>query len=359
MAITYNNTNWETGKVITASALNGIEEGIVNLVAAVNNMDTSVVSNTLTIGGTVGEQVTSNNDGNLKVDNRVYAGKLQVGGEITDTLDSGDALISGDVEIKGSVTLDNPGTQDSSAVRRDYVTGAVNRIDESISTITGNINSINGSINTINGSITTINQSITGINGKTIDPGDGLTVNGTIGSANGIELSLDPATTSTIGGVKVGSNLSINANGELSGAYSVASTSNNGLMSSAMYDKLNSAITNIQVNGTPLSVTNNSVNLTNIVTGITMNGSACPITDGSVDLGTVVQDITSKANSANPVFSGIVTVGSLITLNGINNTITIGNTVLDETLLNQLIALIPQSEPEPEPDPEQEPDGGE
>lgn len=335
MAITYNNTNWETGKVITASALNGIEEGIVNLVAAVNNMDTSVVSNTLTIGGTVGEQVTSNNDGNLKVDNRVYAGKLQVGGEITDTLDSGDALISGDVEIKGSVTLDNPGTQDSSAVRRDYVTGAVN----------------------------SINNSIDNINNKTITASsDGLTVNGTIGSANGIELSLNPATTSTIGGVKVGSNLSIDANGELSGAYSVASTNNNGLMSSAMYDKLNNTITSIQVNGgTAFTANNDNVNLTGIITEITLNDSPYIPSGGTVDLGPVIrehQDISSKANIASPVFTGTVTIGSIV-IDATNGTITIGNTVLDETLLNQLIALIPQSEPEPEPDPEQEPDGGE
>lgn len=60
---------------------------------------------------------------------------------------------------------------------------------------------------------------------------------------NGIEAganayTLPAATASSLGGVKVGANLSVDANGEISGNYSAATTSANGLMSSSDKAKL-------------------------------------------------------------------------------------------------------------------------
>ena len=50
--------------------------------------------------------------------------------------------------------------------------------------------------------------------------------------------TLPAATTSALGGVKVGANLAVDANGEISGNYSAATTSANGLMSSTDKSKL-------------------------------------------------------------------------------------------------------------------------
>jgi len=39
MAIEYKQTSWETGKVLTAAALNNIEQGLSNITAQLNGMD--------------------------------------------------------------------------------------------------------------------------------------------------------------------------------------------------------------------------------------------------------------------------------------------------------------------------------
>ena len=56
--------------------------------------------------------------------------------------------------------------------------------------------------------------------------------------ANANNYTLPAATTSALGGVKVGSNLAVDANGVISGDYSAATTSANGLMSSTDKAKL-------------------------------------------------------------------------------------------------------------------------
>lgn len=56
--------------------------------------------------------------------------------------------------------------------------------------------------------------------------------------ANANNYTLPAATTSALGGIKVGSNLAVDANGVLSGDYSAATTSANGLMSSTDKAKL-------------------------------------------------------------------------------------------------------------------------
>ena len=58
------------------------------------------------------------------------------------------------------------------------------------------------------------------------------------GVLSAVDTTYDYATTSVAGLIKVGNNLSINANGELSGAYTVADSSTNGLMSSLDKAKL-------------------------------------------------------------------------------------------------------------------------
>lgn len=84
---------------------------------------------------------------------------------------------------------------------------------------------------------------------------------------NGIEAganayTLPAATTSALGGVKVGANLSVDANGEISGNYSAATTSANGLMSStdkAKLDGIEAGATAITVDSAMSSTSENPV----------------------------------------------------------------------------------------------------
>ena len=69
---------------------------------------------------------------------------------------------------------------------------------------------------------------------------------------------LPAASYSALGGVKIGSNLSVDANGEVSGNYSVASSSANGLMSSSDKTKLD-AIGAVYVSETQPSLENGDV----------------------------------------------------------------------------------------------------
>ena len=71
-----------------------------------------------------------------------------------------------------------------------------------------------------------------------IKVGENLSIdgNGVLSAQDSYELP--KATTSVLGGVKVGANLAVDSNGTLSGTYSVASSSANGLMSSADKTKL-------------------------------------------------------------------------------------------------------------------------
>lgn len=106
---------------------------------------------------------------------------------------------------------------------------------------------------------------------------------------------LPAATSSTLGAVKVGTNLSMN-NGVLSATdttYSAATTSASGLMSAADKTKLDGIATGATANA-------------GTITGITMNG-ASKGTSGVVDLGTVLtahQDISGKADKVSSATSG-------------------------------------------------------
>lgn len=84
---------------------------------------------------------------------------------------------------------------------------------------------------------------------------------------NGIEAganayTLPAATTSALGGVKVGANLAVDSNGEISGNYSAATTSANGLMSStdkAKLDGIEAGATAITVDSAMSSTSENPV----------------------------------------------------------------------------------------------------
>jgi phage gp45-like len=84
---------------------------------------------------------------------------------------------------------------------------------------------------------------------------------------NGIEAganayTLPAATSSALGGVKVGANLAVDSNGEISGNYSAATTSANGLMSStdkAKLDGIEAGATAITVDSAMSSTSENPV----------------------------------------------------------------------------------------------------
>ena len=266
MAIEYKQTSWETGKVLTAAALNNIEQGLGNITAQLNGMDSQVSSNTLNVAGT--------------------------------------ASIGGDATILGKLILNmEQQTEDNNGVTKGYVDGKVTTINGYIA----NLQSTN---------ITSTNT--------------GITSTGSIGS--GLSITLNPATAGTLGGIKVGQNLTIDETGLLNAidtTYSVASASANGLMSSADFNKLAGIASGATANvGT--------------VTGIQMNGTVQEPSSGIVDLGTIItshQDISTKANLNSPTFSGVVNFGDQISIDTNNNKITINQTDITETQLNALYNL--------------------
>lgn len=267
MAIEYKQTSWETGKVLTAAALNNIEQGLGNIAAQLNGMDSQVASNTLNVAGA--------------------------------------ASIGGDTTILGKLILNmEQQTESNNAATKGYV---------------------DGQVTTINSHIANINQ--TGITSTNT----GITSTGSIGS--GLSIALNPASAATLGGIKVGQNLTINAEtGQLDAidtTYSVASANTNGLMSSADFNKLAGIASGATANvGT--------------VTGIQMNGTVQEPNNGVVDLGTIItshQDISTKANLNSPTFSGVVNFGDQISIDANNNKITINQTDITEAQLNTLYNL--------------------
>ena len=136
-------------------------------------------------------------------------------------------------------------------------------------------------------------------------------------------LNLPVASTSVFGGIKVGTNLSIDDYGVLSATdttYALANTTTDGLMSSNHFNKLEN----------------------NVVTGISINGGTTQSpTNGVVNL-SVITDITGKADAASPSFTGVANFGSNIRIDGNAYKIIIGSAELSETQLNSLYSILPQ-----------------
>lgn len=284
MAIEYQRNTWETGKVITAKALNDIETGIVNIVEKLNNMDSQVTSQTLTVE-----------------DDASISGDTSIGGTATVI---GKATFNGPVEINGVTTL-----KGATTVNNDITVSANKHIIL--------LESSNESPNESNYVVTKgyVDGEVTTINGRSINSTNtGIAVNGTLGS--GISIELKPASTTALGGIKVGQNLTIDS-GELD--VPMASANTNGLMSKAHFTKLEGipanatnntgTVTGVKINNVTKNPTDGTVDIGNIVTGITMNNNSISITNGNVDLGTVIQDISSKANLNSPAFTGQITLG--------------------------------------------------
>lgn len=304
MAITYQRNTWETGKVITAKALNDIETGIVNIVEKLNGMDGEVTSQTLTARG-----------------------DATIGGTATVT---GKATFNGPVEINGTTAING-----ATAINNDITVGTNQHIIL--------LESSSESPNENNYVVTKgyIDNQVSTINNKTIASGNaGIVSSGKLGVDDGITLTLQPASTTTLGGIKVGdklsftnnvlnlpvasasvlggikvgSNLTINeTTGELSGNYSVATDSAAGLMSSSHFDKLEN----------------------NVVTGISINGGTVQSpTNGVVNI-----SVLTEANLDSPAFSGVVNFGDQISIDANSNKITINQTDITEARINALYNL--------------------
>lgn len=286
MAIEYQRNTWETGKVITAKALNDIETGIVNIVEKLNGMDGEVASQTLKVEG-----------------------NASIGGTAIVT---GKATFNGPVEIKGATTISG-----ATAINNDITVSANQHIIllES-SSESPNENNYVVTKGYVDGQISTINN-------KTINSGNtGIVSSGKLGVDDGITITLQPATAERLGGIKVGSNLTINETGVLNATdttYALASTTADGLMSKDDFEKLKGisanatsntgTVTGVKINDVTKNPTDGTVDIGNIVTGITMNNNSVSITNGNVNLGTVIQDISSKANLNSPTFTGQITLG--------------------------------------------------
>lgn len=286
MAIEYQRNTWETGKVITAKALNDIETGIVNIVEKLNSMDGEVASQTLKVEG-----------------------NASIGGTATVT---GEATFNGPVEIKGATTINGATIiKGATTINNDITVGTDNHIILSASPNENNHAVTKGYVD---GQISTINN-------KTINSGNtGIVSSGKLGVDDGITITLQPATSealggikvgdklsftnnvlnlpvasiSVLGGIKVGTNLSINDQGVLSATdttYALANTTTAGLMSATHFNKLEN----------------------NVVTGISINGGTTQSpTNGVVNINVLTehQDISSKANLNSPTFTGRITLGA-------------------------------------------------
>lgn len=301
MAITYQRNTWETGKVITAKALNDIETGIVNIVEKLNGMDSQVKSQTLTVEGNASIGGNANIDGNADI-----GGNTSIGGTATVTEK---ATFNGSVEISGATTINGATViNGATAINNDITVGTDNHIILSASP-SDNKHAVTKKY---------VDDQVNTINNKTIASGNaGIVSSGKLGVDNGITLTLQPATSETLGGIKVGDNLTINeTTGELSGNYSVATTSAAGLMSSSHFDKLEN----------------------NVVTGISINGgTAQSPTNGVVNI-----SVLTEANLDSPAFSGVVNFGDQISIDANNNKITINQTDITESQLNTLYSILPQ-----------------
>ncbi len=293
----YTRKSWANGEVITAAALNNIEDGIVELKQANTQMSGSVNSSELHIGADT--DTIDGKDGNLTVSHKITADELEVKtATFTNT-----TTFQGAVNVTGSkssLTVPTP-TEGTHASTKQYV-----------------------------------DDKETNIKAITIGTGDGLSFSGNLG--NSPTLNLTVAAQNKIGGIKVGTNLSIDSNGALSATdttYSAATATTAGLMSAKDKKKLDEieagakvgTVTGIKINNSDKAPTDGVVDIGNtIVTSIIMNNEPLTITEGAVDLGSVITDVSNKADKESPQFTGTAQFGSEnIQINGTQGTVKVGN----------------------------------
>lgn len=296
MAIEYQRNTWETGKVITAKALNDIETGIVNIVEKLNGMDSQVESQTLTV--------------------------------------KGEATFNGPVEINGTT-----------AINDNITVGANTYIILSASPSESNHAATKGYVDN-----KTINSGNTGIVSSG-NLGEGITLtlqHATAERLGGIKVGSN---------LNIDNQGVLSATDT---TYSVASASADGLMSSAHFSKLNglsiktantsavepannglitlnNVVDGINVYGVAQSFNNGRVNIKEVVTGIKMDENTTIRPLSTAENGII--DISAKANLDSPTFSGIVNFGDQISIDTNKNKITINQTDITEQKINALYNL--------------------
>jgi hypothetical protein len=138
---------------------------------------------------------------------------------------------------------------------------------------------------------------------------------------------LPTATSSALGGIKVGSNLSIDANGVVSATdtkYSNATTSTSGLMSATDKVKLNGIATgaevNVQADWNETNTSSDSYikNKPNIPSGVVVDTSLSTTSTNPVQNKVITTELNKKANASSvPTNSAIIDliypVGSIYT----------------------------------------------
>lgn len=279
MALTaYTRSTWKSGDILTATRLNNIESQIMNLTkvfVAENDSDRYVASKS------AWGIVKIANNGNFSISNGVL--DLVASPSFTNITASGTASMatlstSGNATIGGNLTVTNKMSVGTTITFAVATTASKAFTATGLATLNGGLNTTNASLSgtlgvtgvttlqavnannisvtngittnraTLSAALDTYNaldlipeSRLTSYVGSTlgnisITAGDGLTGGGSLSVTR--TLSLMPATTSSIGGVKVGANLSISNDGTLSGNYAAASTSAAGLMSAGDKAKL-------------------------------------------------------------------------------------------------------------------------
>jgi hypothetical protein len=265
----YQQKTWQSGEVITSAALNNIESGISDLIDHNTKMASNFTSTKLEIGSTESGTLIEGSGGNLKVAKKIEAANLEI---------TTNATFSGSVTVP---ELTDQNSTSTAAVPKGYVDGLITALQSTQIAVVG----------------------------------DGLTSKGTLGANPNI--SLNAATTTTLGGIKVGNGLSID-NGTLSTiAISPASDSSNGLMSKENFTKLK-------------NIPENATNNIGTITGIQLHGSTITPSensDGVVNLGSgLVTGIKLySGNAIKPPTAAGTTADGTITLRGVVTGITVDN----------------------------------
>lgn len=218
----YTRTVWKSGDIVTATKFNNMENQISNLTKVFipdNSADRMVASKSSwgLIKIADNNNYTFTNDGSLSFS----------------TSPSFTSVSTGSIAASGAITA-----------QKVTLNAALNTY-ESLDLIP------EGRMETYTSSA--ISSAISNaFSNRSISAGTGLTGGGTLAESRTISLS--PATTESLGGVRVGANLTI-SDGTLSGNYAVATTSTNGLLSATDKTKLDSLKT-VATSGSYTDLTN-------------------------------------------------------------------------------------------------------